>query len=78
MDTIRGLEDFFTVTSKEHSRREHMYCVLRAAARIKHEGYASEEAFNDTLRYISSESSAWARQKAHAIGVADRQALQWI
>jgi hypothetical protein len=78
VETIRGLEDFFSVRSKEHSRQQHVYAVLRAAARIKHEGYPSEEAFNDHLRYVSSESSAWARQHARTMGLADeQQALQW-
>ena len=76
--TIRGLEDLLAAESKESSRRQHVHLVLRAAARIRHEGYASEEAFCDTLRYVSSGSSAWARQRARDMGVADAAALAWL
>lgn len=76
--TIRGLEDLLATNSKESARRMHVHCVLRAAARIRHEGYASEEAFCDTIRYISSESSAVARQRARSMGVADAEAIAWL
>lgn len=70
--TIRGLEDLFAVQTKEDNRQQHVYAILRAAARIRHEEAAlAPAALADTLRYISSELSAAARQRALKMGQED-------
>jgi hypothetical protein len=68
--TLRGLEDFFGMRSKEEIRHEHVVKVLKEQARqrqlrLLHGGPALDA---DTLRYVSSESSAEGRQRATAVG----------
>jgi hypothetical protein len=65
--TIRGLEDFFTRQSKESKRKYHVRLVLQEQARQSRE----ERCEGDTLRYVSSSSSAEARHRCLALGRRD-------
>jgi hypothetical protein len=65
--TIRGLEDFFTRQSKESKRKYHVRLVLQEQARQTREEFCE----GDTLRYVSSSSSAEARHRCLALGQRD-------
>lgn len=79
--TLRGLEDFFGMRSKEEIRHEHVAKVLKEQTRqrlLKVTATTAERWMIDvdTLRYVSSESSAEGRQRAAAVGRDDAIVVQ--
>jgi hypothetical protein len=80
--TLRGLEDFFGMRSKEEIRHEHVAKVLKEQTRqrllLQTQGATTSTGVRsssrsimidvDTLRYVSSESSAEGRQRAAVVG----------
>ena len=77
--TLRGLEDFFGPESKEEVRHNHVKKVLREQSRQQRaarNGLEEEANADDTLRYVSSESSGAGRARAIQIGLADERAAK--
>jgi hypothetical protein len=79
--TLRGLEDFFGMRSKEEIRHEHVVKVLKEQARQRQllqqttttpppttTAGVTSALDVDTLRYVSSESSAEGRNRAAVVG----------
>jgi hypothetical protein len=66
--TLRGLEDFFGLCSKEQIRKMHAGKILKEQNRQRVPGEGID---HDTIRYISCESSGGGRVRAIRLGQHD-------